>query len=126
MRAIITISKVKQQDFILMKNALNNYAATLQMLQEIMPDPKRFMLDLSITVEIWYDFNLKTAGQNPPEDSKLKLAIHKAMILMDALNEFKNQATSNDYEKSRCRRFLMTIDEQLPTPTQLLTKISDQ
>jgi len=123
MKIIITISKVQQSDLELMKAALNNYASTLQMLQEVMPQPKSFMKDLSITVEIWYDFNIKTAARNPAAHSQLKLSIHKALILMDALNELISQSSTNHYERSRCSRFVFAIDEQLPTNTQLATKL---
>ncbi len=124
MTSIITITKVTQSDLEIMKAALNNHASSLQMLQEIMPEPKRFKIDLSITVELWYDFNVKTASQNPAENSRLKLPIHKAIILVDALYEMRKQATTSDYERSRCNRFTMAIDEQVPTTTQLLTKLN--
>lgn len=124
MRNIITLTKIKQSDFELMKVALNNYSGTLQMLQEVMPDPKAFMKDLSITVELWYDFNVRTASQNPAENARLKLSLHKALILIDALHEMKSQSSTSDYERNRCNRFAMAIDEQVPTPTQLLTKLN--
>lgn len=125
MRNIITIPNVKQCDFELMKAALNNYSSTLQMLQEVMPQPKNFMKDLSITVETWYDFNVKTAARNPAEKAQLKLSLHKALVLMDSLNEIISQSSTNTYERSRCRNFVMCIDEQLPTTTQLLTNLKN-
>ncbi|MFV8280545.1 hypothetical protein ACNKXS_03320 [Christiangramia marina] len=124
MRSIITCKKLKQSDFELMKAALNNYASSLQLLQEVMPKPKEFMKDLSITVELWYDINMRTAQQNPPENSKLNLSIHKAMILLDALYEMRSQKSTQDYERNRCNRFIMAIDEQMLTTTQLLTKLN--
>jgi len=124
MRIIIELKKVQRDDLEIMKNALNNYAGSLQLLQEVMPDPKRFALDLSITVELWYDLNIKTASRRLAEYTKLNLSVHKAMILIDALNELRTQKSTTDYERSRCNRFTMALDEQLPTTTQLLTKLN--
>jgi hypothetical protein len=118
---IIELKNVKAQDFNLLKDVLNNYASVQKTLSTIMSDPKNYMKDLSIAVEMWYEYNTKTARQSIPEKSNIKLSLHKALVLLDALQEFKKQATSIDGEISRCYRFATAIDEQIPTQTQLIS-----
>ncbi|MDT0643710.1 hypothetical protein RM553_12780 [Zunongwangia sp. F363] len=118
---IIEVKAVKPADFHLLKDVLNNYVSVQKTLSEIMTNPRRYMKDLSIATELWYDFNTKTARQSIPAKSNLKLSLHKALILLDALNEFRRQASTIDGEISRCNRFATAIDEQIPTATQLIS-----
>lgn len=119
MMHIIEIKEVKPNDFILLMNVLNNHVATQKTLSTIMENPAQYMKDLSISVEMWYEYNTKTARQSIPEKSTLKLPLHKAIVLMEALREFTKQSSTVDYEISRCNRFATAIDEQLPTATLL-------
>ena len=118
---IIQLKEMKPDDFHLLKAVLNDYAGSQKTLAVVMPDTHSFMKDFSITVELWYEFNKKTALQNPPAKSNLKLSLHKGLILLEALRDFMRQRSSMDYERSRCNRFAMAIDEQLPTKTQLIS-----
>ncbi|MDT0689356.1 hypothetical protein RM549_06135 [Salegentibacter sp. F188] len=120
MNAIIEVKQVKAQDFQLLKDVLNNYVSMQKTLSTIMSNPRNYMKDLSIAVEMWYEFNKKTAGQTVPENSTLKLSLHRALVLLDALLEFRKQASTIDGEISRCIRFATAIDEQIPTATQLI------
>ena len=117
MRAITEIKKVEQKDLQLFLNALNHYAGTMQFLMETM-DNSKFAIEMSIAVEMWYEFKKKTIGQFPPKYSLLKLSVHKSYILCSALREYA-RVSRNDLEKSRSNRFSMVIDQQLPTRTQL-------
>lgn len=117
MTVIIELKKVEQKDFQLFLNALNHYAGTMQFLHETMEN-RKFAIEMSIAVETWYEFNKKTVGQFPPNQSRLKLSLHKSYILCSALREFARES-KNDLEKSRCNRFSAAIDQQLPTRTQL-------
>ena len=114
----VILTKVQQQDLVLFKNALNHFAGTMNFLHETM-DNRKYMKDLSIAVELWYDFNTKTAGQDPAVNSRLKLPLHQALVLIDALQVHTGEC-ENQYEKNRCNRYIMAIDQQLPTKTQLI------
>lgn len=114
----LKLEKVPQKDLELFKNAINHYSGTMQFLLETLEDLK-YAKDLSIAVELWYEINKKTVQQHPAEKSKVKLSLHKAYVLLDALKNYNCNGLS-DYEKSRCNRYYMVIDQQLPTTTQLL------
>ena len=120
----LKLDKVLQKDLQLFKCAINHYSGTLQFLLET-SENRKYAKDLSITVELWYELNKKTVQQHPAEKSKVKLSLHKAYVLLDAL---KNYSCSNisDYERSRCNRYYMAIDQQLPTSTQLAIQTSIQ
>ena len=114
---IIELKKVTQEDLHLFQNALNHYATTLQFLTETLRD-RKYPMELSICVEIWFDFNRKTSVQTPPKSPVVKLSLHKAYVLLDALQDYLRDL-DNGFQKSRCNRYYMAIDEQLPTYTQL-------
>ena len=113
----IKLTQVPGNDVALLKNALNHHVGTLQFLLETMEE-KVYAKDLSIAVELWYELNKRTAVQHPVQASRIKLSIHKAFILLDAIKEY-NRNGSNDYDKARCNRYYLAIDKQLPTYTQL-------
>ena len=113
----IKVKGVSQKDLDLFKNALNHYAGTLQFLLETLRKLEHAK-DFSIAVELWYEMHKKTAVQHPAESPKVKLSLHKAYVLLDALKEYKTSGIT-DYDMSRCNRFYMDIDQQLPTYTQL-------
>lgn len=113
----IQVKGVDQQDLELFKKALNYHAGTLQFLLETMQKLEHAK-DFSIAVELWYEMHKKTAVQHPAESPKVKLSLHKAYVLLDALKEYKTSGIT-DYDRSRCNRFYMVIDEQVPTFTQL-------
>ena len=117
MTVIIELKKVEQQDLNLLKNVLNDYTKIIQMLGETFQDIK-YSKDMSIAIETWYDLNRKTTAQFPPKETLLKLSLHKAYVLQNALQEYAKNC-DNSYEKSKCNRFVMAIDQQLPTDTQL-------
>lgn len=114
---IIELKKVEQPDLNLFKNVLNHYTEIMQMLHETLQDIK-YSKDMSIAVEGWYEFNKKTTSQFPPKESLVKMSLHKAYVLHNALREYAKNC-DNAYEKSKCNRFVMAIDQQLPTATQL-------
>lgn len=120
MNLIIQLKKVLQKDLNLFKTALNQHSRTMQALNETKQD-RKYAKDMSIAVETWYEFEKKTVGQFPAKESNFKISLHKSYVLCDALFEYSRE-TNNEYEKSRCRRFIMAIDEQLPTVTQLAIK----
>lgn len=120
MNLIIQLKKVLQKDLNLFQIALNHHSGTMQFLNETMQE-RKYAKDMSIAVETWYEIEKKTVGQFPAKESKIKISLHKAYVLCDALFEYSRE-TNNEYEKSRCRRFIMSIDEQLPTAAQLALK----
>ncbi len=120
MTVIIELKKVEQPDLNLFKNVLNDYTEILQMLGETLQDIK-YSKDMSIAIEAWYEFNKKTTAQFPPKETLIKLSLHKAYVLNDALQEYAKNC-DNSYEKSKCNRFVMAIDQQFPTATQLAIK----
>lgn len=117
MRLITEIKKVEQRDFQLFLCALNHYAGTMQFLLETMEN-RKYAIEMSIAIEIWYEFQKKTISQSPPKHSNVKLSLHKSYVFRDALREYSRE-TLHDWEKSRCNRFSTVIDQQLPTFTQL-------
>lgn len=112
----LKLEKVPKTDLELFKNALNHYSGTLQFLLETLED-RKYSKDLSIAVELWYDIHKKTAHQ--AAKTKLKFTLHKVYILLDALKNY-NTRDLCDYDRSRCNRYYMILDQQLPTTTQLL------
>lgn len=120
MNLIIQLKKVQQKDLNLFKKVLNHHSGTMQFLNETIQD-RKYAKDMSIAIETWYEFEKKTVGQFPAKESIIKISLHKAYVLCDALFEYSRK-TKNEYEKSRCRTFLIAIDEQLPTATQLAIK----
>ncbi len=120
MNLIIQLKKLQQKDLNLFKIVLDHHSTTMQFLNETLPD-RKYAKDMSIAVETWYEFEKKTVGQFPVKESNLKISLHKAYVLCDALFEYSREI-NNEYEESRCRRFIMAIDEQLPTAAQLAIK----
>ena len=120
----LKLEKVPQKDLELFKAAINFHSNTLQFLLETSED-KKHARDISIAVELWYEINKKTVQQHPSEKCKLKLSLHKAYILLDALKSYSCSGV-DVYEKTRCNRYYMAIDEQTPTFTQLAVQISKQ
>lgn len=117
MTILIEIKKMEQKDLQLFLRAINHYAGTMQFLHETL-EKKRYAMEMSIAVETWYEIQKKTLGQTPAVNTNLKLSLHKSYVIMEALREYSRD-TDNGYDKSRCNRFSMVIDEQLPTRTQL-------
>lgn len=120
MTIIIEIKKMEQKDLQLFLRAINQYAGTMQFLHDTM-DKKSYAMEMSIAVEAWYEIQKKTLGQTPAVNTNLKLSLHKSYVILEALREYYRD-TDNGYDKSRCTRFSMVIDEQLPTRTQLQIK----
>ena len=117
----IKLEKVPQRDLELFKNALASFTVTCQMILEISHNHNSAK-DLSIATELWYYINKKTVQQHPPEKSKVELALHKAYVLLEALKGFSCEGIDT-YDRSRCSRYYMAIDEQLPTSTQLAIQL---
>lgn len=115
----LKLKKLSQEDLELFKNALNVHSETLQWLLES-TDNKTYAKDFSITVELWHEINKKTVGQHPSEKMKLTLSLHKGYILLDALKAY-SCGNITTLERSRCNRFYLAIDPELPTFTQLIT-----
>lgn len=122
MRILIELKKVEQQDLHLFLSALLHHSNMLQILNEATKN-RSHSLNMSIAAELWYELSKKTTGQFPVEFSLLKLSLHKSYILMDALRDYFSE-TSSDLEKSRCNRYILAIDQQLPTPTQLSIQLT--
>ena len=113
----IKLTKKKQEDLQLFQDVLHHFSGTRQTLIEA-TGKKEYAIDMSIAIELWYEINKKTLARHPAKESNLKLSLHKAYIMLDALQEYAKEYYS-DYEQSCCNRFYMEIDEQLPTNTQL-------
>ena len=113
----LKLEKVPQQDLELFKKAIHSQSETLRFLIDSTRD-RKYAIDLSICVELWYEINKKTVQQHPSEKCKVKLSLHKAYALSDALRNYSCNGIS-DYDRSRCNRYHMAVDQQLPTATQL-------
>ena len=118
----ITLKKIDQEDLELLKNALSHYTGTLQFFTETGNYEESYIKDLSVAVELWHELNKRTIKQFPAEKSTIKLAAHKAFVLRDAVQNFRHG--NAPYEKSRCNRFYLAIDEQLPTPKQVISNFN--
>lgn len=113
----IKLKKLLQEDLELFKAALQKHSNALQWLLES-TENKVYAKDFSIAVELWHEINKRTVGQHPAEKAKLNLSLHKGYVLLDALKSYSCENISI-LERSRCNRFYLAMDQELPTFTQL-------
>ena len=108
----ITLKKLTREDFIIIVNALKVYNdALIQLLQS--QNKCVYYIHSNIVEIVMYNLGRKLTGRSFGKTAKLKLEIHQAFIVHDALQHFTN-VHDNELEKSVCRRILLNLHPQLP------------
>ena len=122
--ALIEIKKASQDDLRLFKNALNDHASFLQTMIEMdgHRNTETFQIKLSITVELFYDLHKKTEKQIPSKKPGLKLPLHKAIVLKDALRDLLSQKSTVPLDRSRATKYYQAIDQELPTNKLIISQ----
>lgn len=109
----ITLQTKNSDDFGPIANAGEHYAKTLERLIHLQNKAQQ-IIHLSILEEFRYDvFKKLTVREKPVKPPKLKMEMHTAFVLRDALQNYSN-STLDSHEAAQVRRLTMELYSLLP------------
>ncbi len=108
----ITLQTKSSDDFTPIANAAEHYARTLDRLIQLQNKSQQH-IHKSLLDQFRYDLLKKLINPNPPKAPKLKLEMHTAFIVRDALQNY-SQSTLDPHEAAQLRRLTIELYSLLP------------